>query len=280
MLASARARTRRTALLRRLDLLGWFAALALTAAACAKDEANGPITGPADAASLQADARDAGEAAPPDGSVMPEAEAPVDAALPDIVDPRGDRAISTCSDFDPNARTYTPPGSTHPHCYWWHASGLSWANAESSCEFDRGHLVTIQSAAEQAFVTGSVYMPDAGGRNTVAWIGLTDGEALSSPTVGRPFTWITGEVYTYTQWAVLESGPEPSNTCSPCGDETLCCQHRGALRARDGMWQDREDYNSYPYICEATLEAVTLDAGPDASDDGGEAPDGGDASPD
>jgi hypothetical protein len=258
---------------RRLRLLGWSAILALAAVACGEDEANGPIAGlevdaPADG---PADVRDAARDAALDVSVVPEAEAPVDAALPEIVDPKGDGAIAVCTDFDPAAKTYTPPGSVHPHCYWWHLSGAAWADAKSSCEYDRGHLVTIDSTDEQAFLTNSVYMMDAGSRNTVAWIGLSDGEPLHDTTVGQPFTWVTGEAAAYTHWAVLESGPEPSNTCSPCGDETLCCQHRGALRARDGMWQDREENYGYPYICEGTLEAVAVDAAPD---------DAGDASPD
>ena len=146
----------------RLRLLGWSAVLVLTAVACGEDEPNGPIVGPSDAgpeadapADRAVDARDAASDAMPDVSVVPEAEAPVDAALPEIVDPRGDGAIAVCADFDPAAKTYTPPGSSHPHCYWWHATGAAWADAESSCEFDRGHLVTIQSAAPQVSKTSA-----------------------------------------------------------------------------------------------------------------------------
>ena len=58
-----------------------------------------------------------------------------------------------------------------------------------------GHLGTITSAAEQAFVTsiaGAVYR---------AWLGGTDAKSEGN------WEWVTGEAWSYTNWA----GGEPNN---------------------------------------------------------------------
>jgi len=70
---------------------------------------------------------------------------------------------------------------------------LSWTDAKSAAEAavflgENGHLVTITSADENAFVEGLV--PD----NQRVWIGLTD-----EVTEGT-FQWVTGEPVIYTNW--------------------------------------------------------------------------------
>lgn len=58
-----------------------------------------------------------------------------------------------------------------------------------------GHLVSIGSACENAFVSGI-----AGGW---AWIGFTDQDSEGN------FVWVNGEPVTYTNWC----GDEPNNCC-------------------------------------------------------------------
>ena len=78
---------------------------------------------------------------------------------------------------------------------------LSWTDAKSAAEASvfqgvNGHLVTITSASENAFVEGLV--PD----NSIVWIGFTD-----EVTEGT-FLWVTGEPVIYTNW----NGGEPNDS--------------------------------------------------------------------
>jgi len=80
---------------------------------------------------------------------------------------------------------------------------LSWTDAKSAAEASvfegvNGHLVTITSASENAFVEGLV--PN----NSIVWIGFTD--EVNEGT----FLWVTGEPVIYTNWNAGEpndSGP-------------------------------------------------------------------------
>lgn len=85
----------------------------------------------------------------------------------------------------------------------------SWteANAYTSAQTYRGssgHLVTVNSAAEDDFLRNSfgsyIGDPNTGVPGIYAWIGLTDIGSTGS------FHWITGEPITYTNWAP----PEPN----------------------------------------------------------------------
>ncbi len=64
---------------------------------------------------------------------------------------------------------------------------LTWEEAQAKCEAMGGHLVTITSAEENAFVHGMA------GENTI-WLGANDLE-----TEGN-FVWVTGEEFTYVNW--------------------------------------------------------------------------------
>ena len=70
---------------------------------------------------------------------------------------------------------------------------LSWTDAKSAAETSvfqgvNGHLVTITSADENAFVEGIV--PDS----TIVWIGFTD------EVIEGTFEWVTAEPVIYTNW--------------------------------------------------------------------------------
>ena len=79
----------------------------------------------------------------------------------------------------------------------------TWTNAESAAQSLGGHLVTINDAAEQAYLEDNV-LPDI--INTLSenefWIGFND------TAVEGTWEWISGEPVTYTNW---RSG-EPNNS--------------------------------------------------------------------
>ena len=68
--------------------------------------------------------------------------------------------------------------------------GMSWDEAEAYCEKLGGHLVTIGSTTEQAFVKSLL----AKGTRHVYWMG---GQRIHSGN----WEWITREPFSYTQWA-------------------------------------------------------------------------------
>ena len=83
------------------------------------------------------------------------------------------------------------------HYYKVYSLDVSWKEAKTICENLGGHLATITSSEEQAFIeTFSTGKP---------WIGATDEKAEGT------WEWITGETWDYTNWG---SG-EPNNS----GDE-------------------------------------------------------------
>jgi len=89
-----------------------------------------------------------------------------------------------------------------------------------------GHLATITSAEENAFIFDSV----ASGNN--AWIGLSDAE-----TEGV-FTWVTGEPLDYTNWFT----GEPNN-------DAILGENFGEFKA-DGSWNDWNSVAETSYIVE------------------------------
>ena len=44
------------------------------------------------------------------------------------------------------------PTDGRTHCYWPRSSSQTWSEAQQSCTLQNGHLVTILSAEENAFV--------------------------------------------------------------------------------------------------------------------------------
>lgn len=81
---------------------------------------------------------------------------------------------------------------------------LSWYEAESRCNAMGGHLVTITSQGEQAFVAGLI----SGGANNCYWLGATRS--------GSSWRWVTGESFGYANW----KGGEPNNQ----GDMENCLE--------------------------------------------------------
>lgn len=99
------------------------------------------------------------------------------------------------------------------HSYFLTAPGI-WDVAEAEAVSEGGHLVTMNDAAENAWVT-SIFGHYPGGR----WIGLY--QLPGSPEPGGGWVWISGEPVTYTNWGAGEpSNSPPSENYAELGSNT------------------------------------------------------------
>jgi hypothetical protein len=84
---------------------------------------------------------------------------------------------------------------------------VGWTAARDAAVARGGHLVTITSAAEQAFLVSTFFA--VGSVYGSYWIGLTDAATEGS------WSWVTGEASSYTNWGI---GQPDNNSSSPFGD--------------------------------------------------------------
>jgi Lectin C-type domain len=85
-----------------------------------------------------------------------------------------------------------------------YTSRSSWASVKQSAAADyillvnkkryEGHLATITSARENAFVQSLIQ-----DNHAPAWIGAS--QAMSAASTGDGWSWVTGEAWSYTNWA-------------------------------------------------------------------------------
>ena len=100
------------------------------------------------------------------------------------------------------------------------ATQISWHDAKALAEAAGGHLATITSAAEDAWVTVNLLtlVSGSGGSNRLGpWIGGY--QDMASPSYSEPsggWTWISGEPWSYTNWG-SSAGTigEPNNNPAP-----------------------------------------------------------------
>lgn len=113
------------------------------------------------------------------------------------------------------------------HTYGIYSEQMNWKAAKEYCEKMGGHLVTITSEEENAFITENIMTIDED-----CHIGFTDEESEGN------WVWITEEDTDYTNW----DSDEPNNE-----DE----EDFAMIRNGSGKWNDahldREDWN---FICE------------------------------
>jgi hypothetical protein len=108
-----------------------------------------------------------------------------------------------------------------------------------------GHLVTILSAEENAFVV-SIAQFSSSFEDT--WIGATDGKAGGDRNGAGTYRWVTNETWGYSNW----EQDQPDGYCDPCSGGTSCtCDHRAVLSS-NGTWNDRWQDNNRSSVCEAT----------------------------
>lgn len=116
------------------------------------------------------------------------------------------------------------------HYYEALAGSLTWSAARDAARARTylgriGHLVTINSAAEQSFVTAA--FPTAVSQHY--WLGgYQDKSASDFSEPAGGWRWITGEPFRYTAW----DSDEPNNNNSAGGSEDFL------VFASDGRWND------------------------------------------
>lgn len=101
-----------------------------------------------------------------------------------------------------------PDGTTH-----WYAvidsPGLKWTEAKAAAEALGGHLATITSAAENAFVFA---LAQATGDTVEHWLGGF--QPAGSPEPAGNWQWVTGEPFAYAGWATRQpdnGSPQPED---------------------------------------------------------------------
>ena len=150
-----------------------------------------------------------------------------------------DTVLSTVTSLPTNLNLVRSASNGH---YYAHVPGLtnSWRNSETAAQNMRylgsqGHLVTMTSAAEEAFVLGSVinHLP----RDSRVYAGLTDRSVEGS------FRWVTGEAVSYTHWNPGEPNGGPNT------DEDYMAMY---FFASGWLWTDMPDNGNFPgtYIVE------------------------------
>jgi lectin-like protein/uncharacterized protein DUF922 len=126
------------------------------------------------------------------------------------------------------------------HCYEAvPAAGISWTDAQAACAARGGHLATISSAEEDAFIIALIannpdfWFVDGFNNGLGPWIGGFQPGGSTEPAGG--WTWVTGEPWAYTNWA---SG-EPNNCCG--GQDRL--RYFKANNTLPVRWDDCESSN-------------------------------------
>ena len=100
----------------------------------------------------------------------------------------------------------------------------SWANAQTNAEALGGNLVTINDAAEEAWLRATF------GAAELFWIGFTDQDSEGT------FEWISGEAVTYTNW----NGGEPND--AGAGEDYAVLNWNGSTGAWNDWDHTRPDY--------------------------------------
>ncbi len=132
---------------------------------------------------------------------------------------------------------YTFYGTFGGHTYFRSNELVLWADANTAANALGGHLATVTSATENAFLSNSVF----------TWIGLSDA------TLEGTFKWVTGEPFGYSNWG----GGEPNNN----NNEDQVEINRGG----PGLWNDLE--NGFPrkyyveFDCPTVIQTSGLPSG-------------------
>ncbi len=129
---------------------------------------------------------------------------------------------------------YVYLGNLSGHEYFVSTIVSTFAEAKLNAYLLGGHLATVTSAGEESFITTATSLP--------AWIGLTD-----EATEGT-FQWITGEPFSYTDWAV----DQPDNSTE--GEDYVQLNFSGG-------WNDDSGNDHLNYIVEFDCDGPVLISG-------------------
>jgi hypothetical protein len=117
------------------------------------------------------------------------------------------------------------------HDYWYVEDGMSWADADAYAVSLGGHLVTINDAAEDAWLVATF--------GTEYWVGFND-----TATEGE-WAWVSGEPVTFTNWQAGEPNDAPS------GEDAAVLWSIPATG-----WNDFRVDLSLPFVVEVSPEPV------------------------
>jgi hypothetical protein len=110
----------------------------------------------------------------------------------------------------------------------------------------RGHLATLTSEEENAFVTAQL----GGLLSTEAWLGGSQPAWASEPS--ESWAWCTGETWSYTHWRTGGSSDEPNNGMGLYDEDALTMN----WGPNAGTWNDSRNYVTFPYLVEYEGEAI------------------------
>ncbi len=144
-------------------------------------------------------------------------------------------ALAASAGAQPVQWTSGPGANGH----WYQAvhtpGGISWTDAEAAAAsiLPGGHLATITSSAENAFVFGliddpSFWYADTYGTKLGPWLGGTDA------AVEGQWQWVTGEAWGYTHWAQGEPNQFQGNN----EDYLQFSDYWADPTPRDSTWND------------------------------------------
>jgi hypothetical protein len=163
----------------------------------------------------------------------------------------GGIGVPDCSSY-PSAVSFVTPTDGLAHCYWTHADQLDWNSSERTCASEGGTLATILSSEENLFVlglsleAGLFQTPPMMPSTAAISLGATDGKMSSDRSGPGPYSWVTGEPWSYTNWH--PSQPDGSCYCSAPGADCQC-DHWLAM-GPDGSWYDRQEATGRSFVCE------------------------------
>lgn len=120
------------------------------------------------------------------------------------------------------------------HSYYFYPASVTWYDAKIISDYLGGHLVSVTSAAENAFIKGMI-------GDTGCWLGATDKDSEGV------WKWITGEAFSYSNWYGTDAGgTEPNN--SPDGAEGE--ENYAHIRPDASNWNDCSSSTLHSFICE------------------------------
>jgi hypothetical protein len=133
------------------------------------------------------------------------------------------------------------PANCHAYLFV-HSPLISWVQADDAARSLGGHLVTVTSAEENAFVfellkreLDAAYYDPSGDASLGLWFGPWLGAVRDAQSTDwrLGWAWTTGEPFAYTAWSVGEPNSAPDS-----GESRLCYFARSTFPPASGVWAD------------------------------------------
>lgn len=125
------------------------------------------------------------------------------------------------------------------------SSGISWDDAKLAAEAAGGHLATITSAEESAYLKSNVFRD----LNKAYWLGGYQTGDQNKKTPTENWNWVTDEEWSFTDWSNIEPNNAGTNEIHLSADSRYGFQ-----------WNDEDSDVSHQingYVVEKSLSAPT-----------------------